>query len=280
MDYKIGVHLSTKKGYCSLFEQAEYLDIKYIQCFTASNRQLSLSKNFNEKITEKFHEYKKKYKDKIIYSHASYLINIAGDDHEYRKKSEEAILSELYRCDILDILGTTMHVGSNENRNKAIENTFDSICSILDKFDGKAKIFIENSAGQGDTFPHLIDEIADLYNKFNKEEKKSVKLTIDTCHAHSSGYDFSNQEKQELFWNKIEEQIGIENIELIHLNDSKNKCGSFIDRHENIGKGSITIKGFEYLLNNKKLTKIPKILETPHKSIDDYKVDLKVIKNI
>jgi deoxyribonuclease-4 len=280
MKYNIGAHLSIKKGYYSLFEQASCLDINYIQCFTASNRQLSLSKEYKNTVVEKFFETKKKHKEKFIYSHASYLINIASDDDDYRKKSEAALLAELYRCDVLEIIGSTVHVGSNKNINNGLENVFKSICSILDIFDGKAKIFIENSAGQGNTFPTTIDEISKLYNKFSIKDKSKVKLTIDTCHAHSAGYDFSDKKEQESFWSKINEEIGIESIGLIHLNDSKTKCGSFIDRHENITKGSIKKNGFKYLFENKHLKNIPKILETPYKTIDDYKKEIEIIKNI
>ena len=61
----------------------------------------------------------------------------------------------------------------------------------------------------------------------------------------------------------IESTIGIESIALIHANDSLGELNSFRDRHEHIGKGHIGLQAFRLLMNDKRLKKIPKILETP-----------------
>ena len=62
--------------------------------------------------------------------------------------------------------------------------------------------------------------------------------------------------------------IGIKNITLFHLNDSRAPLGSHLDRHESIGKGFIFKssegkKALRYLIITAKKYKIPIILETP-----------------
>lgn len=78
------------------------------------------------------------------------------------------------------------------------------------------------------------------------------------------------------------------NYNIIYINDSKNILGSKKDRHENIGLGSI---GFDNLINviyNKRISNIPKILETPYVTVDNnskdkiyppYKQEIDMIKN-
>ena len=47
------------------------------------------------------------------------------------------------------------------------------------------------------------------------------------------------------------------------MNDSKKPLGSRVDRHEHIGKGFIGLQGFSNIMNDRRLKRIPKILETP-----------------
>ena len=50
---------------------------------------------------------------------------------------------------------------------------------------------------------------------------------------------------------------------MAHLNDSKGKHDSRLDRHEHIGKGTIGNAGFKVVVNHPHFAGIPKILETP-----------------
>ena len=65
------------------------------------------------------------------------------------------------------------------------------------------------------------------------------------------------------------------------MNDSKKPLGSKVDRHEHIGKGFIGLEGFKNIMNDKRLTKIPKILETPKgkEQLEDLE-NLKVLKSL
>jgi deoxyribonuclease-4 len=276
----LGVHISISDSISSIFKKADDLGVSYIQCFTGNRIQFSEKRNFNVDLLEKYNEERKKYSDKVVFSHSAYVINLASEDEELRKKSENALLAEFYRCHELNIFSTTLHPGTNINRKLGIKKIIESITSVMNKFEFEVKILIENSAGQGNSLPATVEEIYEIYNGFSDDIKKKVGLTIDTCHAHASGYDFSNELAQRKFWNFLKKEIGLDVIKLIHLNDSKRECSSKIDRHENIGLGTISEEGFEFLLKEKDLIKIPKILETPHEIIDDYKKDLKVLYNL
>jgi deoxyribonuclease-4 len=66
---------------------------------------------------------------------------------------------------------------------------------------------------------------------------------------------------------RLDEIIGLGRLAVVHLNDAKKELASRIDRHEHIGKGRIGLEGFRWLLNDKRLTRVPMSLET-HKGKD------------
>ena len=53
----------------------------------------------------------------------------------------------------------------------------------------------------------------------------------------------------------------------MHLNDDKRECGSRIDRHESIGRGTLGEEFFRRLVNDPRTDGIPLILETPDESL-------------
>ena len=64
---------------------------------------------------------------------------------------------------------------------------------------------------------------------------------------------------------KLDRNIGMRNVGLFHLNDSKKPLGSRVDRHEHIGDGQLGLEAFRLLLNDARFRGIPKLLETPKK---------------
>jgi deoxyribonuclease-4 len=60
----------------------------------------------------------------------------------------------------------------------------------------------------------------------------------------------------------------------MHLNDSKKALGSRVDRHESIGKGSLGIEPFEFIMNDPRFDNIPMVLETPDPSIWKEEIQL------
>ena len=60
------------------------------------------------------------------------------------------------------------------------------------------------------------------------------------------------------------------------MNDSKKEFGSKRDRHEHIGKGFIGLEAFRNIVNDKRLKKVPLILET-HKG-DELLEDIENLK--
>ena len=69
--------------------------------------------------------------------------------------------------------------------------------------------------------------------------------------------------------------IGLNNLKILHLNDSKGELNSNLDRHNHIGLGEIGNEGLSEVVKTMNKNNIPIVLETP---IDDTRDDFENIR--
>jgi deoxyribonuclease-4 len=100
---------------------------------------------------------------------------------------------------------------------------------------------------------------------------------LDTCHLFASGYDIRSAESVEKTLQKFDEIVGLRELKVVHLNDSKGELNSNLDRHQHIGLGSIGLKGMGAFLNHDKDRNLPLIMETP---IDETRGDKENLKAV
>ena len=103
---------------------------------------------------------------------------------------------------------------------------------------------------------------------------KLTGICLDTQHSFASGYDWRDFEKTLA---KIDSELGLQNIKLIHANDSKTEFASRKDRHEHIGQGLIGQESFENIVKFAKEKNITMILETEH---EEVKKDIELLKKL
>jgi len=121
-----------------------------------------------------------------------------------------------------------------------------------------SKLILETSSGQGTELLDNYQDFLNFYNDFDEEQKKFLKICIDTCHIWASGYEL-----MEVLDLTIKNG-NIKDVAVVHLNNSKNPKGSNLDRHEIINSGHIKISDIYDFLRIKKLNKeIITILEMP-----------------
>jgi deoxyribonuclease-4 len=276
---KIGAHLSIKGSLLNIFKEADNLGIKTIACFTGSNLKYNYNINIDEEIVK---EFRKKINDGYeVFSHACYLINIANRNNiENYNKSVKALRAELFRCNILGIKGIAFHPGSNLNRMDGLESIANTINELFSDNDFNTSLYIESSAGQGNTLPTFLEELKVIFDKLSINSKNKIGFVLDTCHFFAAGYDLSLKSGVDEFLLNFDKVIGLEYVKLIHLNDSKRGCGSKLDRHESIGLGKIGLDGIISLLKNNDIKNIPKILETPVKNYLDLLNELLLISSL
>ena len=274
----IGAHISASGGLYKVFERADALNCEALQLFTKSQLRWRAKPLSYEDISAwKNAAAKSKVRD--IVSHASYLINLAGDTG-VREKGIVSLSEEVTRCDSLGIDKIVLHPGScGEND---IETALSRLCSaLLEVFsrtdDSRVKILLETMAGQGSAIGRRLEEFARVLELTRGNDR--VAFCADTCHVFAAGYDISSMEGYENFICKIDENIGLDRLICWHLNDSKKSCGSRVDRHEHIGKGEIGETAFGLIVRDKRFENVPSLLETPKENNGD-EINLALLRRL
>ena len=281
MNQLLGAHTSTSGGVSKAIERANKLNFSAIQIFTKNNNRW-FSKPLEEDEIEKFRSLDDKSTVKFIVSHDSYLINLCSSNPEILEKSQNAFIDELTRCELLGIPYLNFHPGSHTGRGEddGLKVISDSINIAHSKTKGfNVSSMLEITAGQGTVLGYRFEQINKIIESIEEVERMSV--CIDTAHMFAAGYDFRDEESYIKTMQEFDDIIGINRLKCFHINDSKKELGSRVDRHENIGKGFIGLDGFRNIMNDKRLTTIPKILETPKgkEQLEDLE-NLEVLKNL
>ncbi len=275
----LGAHMSIEGGLKNALERGASIGCSTIQIFTKSNRQW-FAKEIARKEVEAFKEAQKNTGIAPVVAHCSYLLNLGSPREELQKKSVTALATELNRCSLLNIPYLVLHPGSRlkSDLNVCIEKIAHNLDAAFAKSNGITMVLLETMAGQGSVVGSTFEEIAKI--KALTKEKKRVGVCVDTCHIFSAGYDFTTKEMYKKLWDHFDKTIGIKNLKTIHINDSKKELGSRVDRHAEIGEGTISTEGFKLLLNDKRFFDIPKILETPKASLQDDKKNMSRLKEL
>ncbi|MCP4283127.1 MAG: deoxyribonuclease IV [Gammaproteobacteria bacterium] len=200
-----------------------------------------------------------------VLPHDSYLINLGHPESEPLKKSREAFLEEMQRCEQLGLELLNFHPGSHlkkitEERSLAL--VAESINQALDNTQGVTAV-IENTAGQGSNLGHRFEHLAAIIDRV--EDKARVGVCLDTCHTFTAGYDLRTPDACDKTFGEFAEIVGFNYLRGMHLNDSKPDLGARVDRHESLGKGKLGWEVFRYIMNDDRFDEIPMVLET----IDD-----------
>ena len=70
--------------------------------------------------------------------------------------------------------------------------------------------------------------------------------------------------------------VGLDRLHAIHLNDSKNPCGTRKDRHDKLGEGYVGPDAMREIINHPKLRHLPFYLETPNE-IEGYTKEIGIL---
>jgi len=139
-------------------------------------------------------------------------------------------------------------------------------------------LLLENTAGQGTEIGSNFDQIKKIIE--GVEENGRLGVCLDTAHTFEAGYDLSDKDGLERTLETFDQTVGLKQLHLLHLNDSKTPLGSRKDRHWHIGEGYIGLEGFRYLINHPLLRHLPGIMETPRKdTVEDLK-NMEVIRDL
>lgn len=279
----VGAHVSASGGVDNAPLNAMDIGAKAFALFTKNQRQW-IAKPLETKTIDAFHKNLETsgILPKHILPHDSYLINLGHPEVEKLEKSRDAFIDELERCHILGLDKLNFHPGSHlskiskkdpeyndklmqaelhcldvisESMNRAIEATKDS----------NVKLVIENTAGQGSNLGYRFEHLRHIIDKI--EDKSRVGVCLDTCHTFTAGYDLRTRESYDETMGAFDRIVGSQYLMGMHINDSKPKLGSRVDRHASLGQGEIGWDTFEFIMNDPRMDDIPLVLETIDESI-------------
>jgi len=276
----LGAHLSTAGGFENALYDGQKIGCTAVQIFTHSNRQWHI-KPITQNEIARFAAAKKETGIDCLVVHASYLINLASAKEEQRALSLKTVVKELERCEQLDIAYLVLHPGSyvEGTEDSGIHHLIAGLTAALEQVPGTTMILLENMAGQGSSIGRRLEQLA--FIRSQTKQNSRIGVCVDTCHLFAAGYDISTPETYEQFWNEFDATVGLKHLRALHLNDSKNICGSHVDRHAHIGEGKMGLGAFELLMNDPRFFAIPKILETPkEKDLADDIKNLAVLKGL
>jgi deoxyribonuclease-4 len=281
MNRLLGGHLSVAGGYHNALNKTTAIGGSCLQIFASSPRGWNFTVP-SEQAIEQFLKLKHELNIDPIYFHASYLINLAND-WKAAYYARQSLINELNLAPKMAVKGSIIHLGSFKTKDPfdpenydVDKNLINNITEILSKIPENALFIIENAGNK--KVGQSIEEIAHIINQV---QDPRVRVCLDTCHAYSAGYDLSKPEKLDEFLNRFEELVGLNRLEVVHFNDSKDPFDSGRDRHENIGKGTLGIDTFRLMLNHPKLKHLPFIIEVP--GLDDKgpdKENLDILKSL
>ena len=263
MKHLLGAHTSIAGGVSTAIDRANRLDFTAIQIFTKNNNQWK-AKPLSENEIKSFKEKWKNSNIQFIVAHDSYLINLCAKDKELLNKSRLAFIDELERCEVLGIPYLNFHPGAHggQGEEEGLKIIAESINIAHEKTkDFKVGSMLEATAGQGTSLGYKFEHLAKIIEMVDEKDRMSV--CIDTAHIFAAGYDIRSPKTYKQVMKEFDSTIGLNKLQCFHINDSKKELGSRVDRHEHIGKGFIGTEGFTNLMNDKKLIRVPKILETP-----------------
>jgi len=274
----VGLHLSIEKSLDSAFDRAEEIGCTTFQIFTRNPRTWRFKPLEDGQIAA-FRERRKRSGFRFLVAHMPYLPNLASPNKATMKESRASLSEEVRRCDALGIDYLVAHIGSHLGGGSmlGIRNVSDAVNQALGSSEGSTTVLLENMAGQKNSVGSRFEELGVILDKV---KKKRVAVCLDTCHAFAAGFDLSSTEAVSQSMAVLEDSVGLDRVKVIHLNDSKGSVGSNLDRHEDIGKGMIGLKGMKAFLHYKSMPERPLIMEIPFNDVKEMKRSVALVKSI
>jgi deoxyribonuclease-4 len=206
--------------------------------------------------------------------HASYLINLAGPDPDFFERSIALLAAEIGDAPELGARYVNVHIGSHRSSGVevGVERLADGVVEAFARAatrvhdeGANATVLLENSSGGGWGLGANVTELAAIADAIDRRGVPAdrVGFCLDTAHAWGAGHDLSNRVVTDALLDDFDTRIGLDRLAVIHLNDSKSRLGSRMDRHEHVGAGQIGELGIAHILRHPRLRRVAYILETP-----------------
>lgn len=259
----IGLHVRIDSTFTRMIEKAVRLEMPLFQCFLLSQATSRLLPLTDEDVNAYLAIRRAHFND--LYVHGSYRINLAG----INDANHFSLRRELEMAKRLEFTHMVLHPGSAVGVSDKQEGivVMAKLLNKLMRYEHDIKIVLENGAHGNKVVGSDLHDFALLRTLLEYPDK--IAYCIDTAHAHSYGYQLDNEFHRNAFIDIIDQTIGLENVVLLHVNDTHELLGSKKDKHEVVGKGIIGTENLKAWMLNERLAHIPAIMELPELSERD-----------
>lgn len=210
--------------------------------------------------------------DVRAYIHTPYLVNLGSPTPATVEHSVASIRHNLQRGKAIGARGVVVHTGSCVSEgtyDQALRQVRQSLLPLLDELDaldrsapgGAPTLLLEPTAGQGRSLCAGLDDLPAYLDALDRHPR--IGICLDTCHVFAAGAPLDEPGGTTATLDRLVSLAGSGRLQLVHGNDSKDPRGSFRDRHERIGRGSIGEQAFTELFAHPAMRGVPVILETP-----------------
>ncbi|MDM7911734.1 MAG: deoxyribonuclease IV [Methanotrichaceae archaeon] len=266
---RMGVHVSIAGGLDRAVDRAVERGCDVFQIFSRNPRGWR-SKDLSCDEMDKFLAKMKASGMVMAVDHMPYLPNLASPKEDVYSKSVELLCAELERCQGLRIPYLVTHLGSHlgSGLDAGLRRIVGALDTAFSRSNGDVMLLLENTSGTKNSIGSSFEEIASIIDAL---DSKRLGVCLDTCHLFAAGYELRTPQGLRSTLEQFDNAIGLGMLKLVHLNDSRGRLGSKLDRHEHIGLGEIGAEGFKEILRDESIRNQPMILETP---VDERRDDV------
>ena len=279
---RLGIHTSTAGSLENAALHAAELGANTFQIFSSSPRMWRARAPDPSQV-KLLQAARRRFDLNPLVIHVSYLVNLASADPVIRAKSIAAFRGELERAAAIGAEYLVLHPGSYRGRSvqEGIADFVDALRAAATGFHSSGlTVLLENTAGAGSHLGSRFEELASIRERASDVTDLPIGYCLDTCHLLAAGFDISTPTGLRATVGSAERLLGLDNVRVFHVNDSKTPLGSHVDRHANIGEGHIPLAAFRRILRHPKLRGKPFILETPIDEPGDDRRNLHALKSL
>ena len=282
----IGNHVSVSKGYLAMGRHEQKLGGNTFAFFPRNPRG-GKSKAVSDDDVAALKRFLAENSFGKLVVHGAYTMNVCAAKEDIRANSREMLRDDLLRLQALPGNFYNFHPGCHVGQGveTAVRQIAEALAGVINEVEAisgtplQNKVLLETMAGKGSEVGSSFEElkaIIDLTVSLRGDElKNKLGVCLDTCHVWDAGYDIQSELDRVL--KKFDNVIGLDNLCAVHLNDSKNPCGSRKDRHEQLGKGVIGAEALKAVVRHPLLQNRPFILETPNDD-DGYRKEIQTVR--
>jgi deoxyribonuclease IV len=271
----IGCHLSSSKGYLHMGQEAVQINANTFQFFTRNPRG-GAAKEIDPKDVAAFLSLAREHNFCRILAHAPYTLNASAASDATREFARNTMADDLRRMEYTPGNMYNFHPGSHVQQ--GTEEGIRLISLMLNEIlwpEMTTLVLLETMSGKGSEVGGTFEELREIIDRVNLKDKMGV--CLDTCHVNDAGYDVVNDLDGVLA--RFDKVIGLDRLQAIHINDTKNPFGSHKDRHEKIGEGYLGLEALTRVINHPALRNLPFYLETPNE-VEGYQKEIALLRGV